>query len=101
MSRATIVSRGPGHYALEGVLDFQSVASLLSEGESMLAGQGMLDLDLGDVRESNSAGLALLLEWLDLARRRGRVLRLHNLPDSLMRLAVLANVTSLLPLTDA
>ena len=85
MSRATIVSRGPGHYALEGVLDFQSVASLLSEGESMLAGQGMLDLDLGDVRESNSAGLALLLEWLDLARRRGRAVSRDEILENIWK----------------
>jgi len=94
------LSQGISRYALAGELDFQTVAGLLPEGNRMLAGEGPLDLDLVEVREANSAGLALLLEWIDLAGRRGRPLRLYNLPESLVHLADLANVGSLLPLAD-
>lgn len=104
MSQAQLLyqdlSQGISRYALAGELDFQTVASLLPEGNRMLAGEGPLDLDLVGVREANSAGLALLLEWIDLAGRRGRPLRLYNLPESLVHLADLANVGSLLPLAD-
>jgi phospholipid transport system transporter-binding protein len=100
VSGAALVRRGDASYALEGVLDFNSVASLAAQGERMLGGSGRLDLDLRAVREANSAGLGLLLEWLELARRGGRTLRLHHLPDSLLRLAALANVARLLPLAD-
>jgi phospholipid transport system transporter-binding protein len=100
MSGAALVSRGQGSYALEGVLDFDSVASLVAKGGQTLTGPGRLDLDLGAVREANSAGLALLLEWLESARRRRLQLRVHNLPDSLKSLAMLANVDSLLPVTE-
>jgi phospholipid transport system transporter-binding protein len=95
------VSQGKSRYALSGELDFQTVPSLLREGDRMLAGEGPLDLDLVGVREANSAGLALLLEWIDLAGRRGRPLRLFNLPESLLNLADLANVGPLLPLADS
>jgi phospholipid transport system transporter-binding protein len=101
VSRAVIIARGDSSYAIEGVLDFDSVASLVAEGERMLSGSGRIDVDLGAIREANSAGLALVLEWMDMARRRRRDLRLHNLPESLMRLASLANVSGLLPLADA
>ncbi len=94
-------SKGSTRYALEGVLDFQTVPRLLSAGERMLAGEGPLDLDLDGVSEANSAGLALLLEWIDLAGRHQRPLRLYNLPESLAKLAALANVGPLLPLADA
>jgi phospholipid transport system transporter-binding protein len=100
VSRARIIARGESRYAVEGVLDFDSVASLVAEGDRMLSGSGPIDIDLGAIRESNSAGLALLLEWLDMARRRRRDVRLHHLPESLMRLAALANVSELLPLAD-
>jgi phospholipid transport system transporter-binding protein len=101
VSRAALVDRGQARWSLEGVLDFDSVAPLVPEGERMLAGEAPLDLDLGAVREANSAGLALLLEWAGMARSRNQVLRLHNLPDSLERLAALANLGPLLPLGDA
>ncbi len=93
-------SQGLSRYALAGVLDFQTVPSLLPNGNRMLAGEGPLDLDLVEVHEANSAGLALLLEWIDLAGRRGRPLRLYNLPESLVNLADLANLGPLLPLAD-
>lgn len=88
-------------FALEGVLDFRTVCALLRDGERMLAGEGPLAIDLAAVHEANSAGLALLLEWTDLAQRRGRPLHLYNLPESLVHLAELANLGPLLPLADA
>jgi hypothetical protein len=60
-------SEGVARYALVGVLDFQTVPGLLPDGQRMLEGEGPLELDLVEVREANSAGLALLLEWIDLA----------------------------------
>lgn len=101
MSQARLRSLGGSRYALEGVLDFQSVPDLIPPGAGMLAGSGPLDLDLVGVHEANSAGLALLLEWLDQAGRRGRSLRFYNLPQSLAHLADLANLGDLLPLGDA
>ena len=104
MSRARLQSRGQSEgvarYGLVGVLDFQTVPGLLPDGQRMLAGEGPLELDLVEVREANSAGLSLLLEWIDLAGRRGRPLRLYNLPESLANLADLANLGPLLPLAD-
>ncbi|MFZ1539148.1 MAG: STAS domain-containing protein [Chromatiaceae bacterium] len=104
MSQAQLLYQGQSHglsrYSLAGVLDFQTVPSLLRDGNRMLAGEGPLDLDLVEVHEANSAGLALLLEWIDLAGRRGRPLRLYNLPESLVDLADLANLGPLLPLAD-
>ena len=113
MSEARLRSLGPAggqpgvppqaweRFALEGVLDFGTVRALLRDGERMLAGEGPLAIDLAAVHEANSAGLALLLEWVDLAQRRGRPLHLYNLPESLVHLAELANLGPLLPLADA
>ena len=96
MRGATIVSRDEGSFRVEGVLDFDSVAALAGEGARLLSGPGPVDVDLNGVSEANSAALALLLEWLDLARRRKLKLRFHHLPDSLVRLAALSNVSGLL-----
>jgi len=79
------------------VLDFATVAPLLAEGERLLRGPGPVEIDLAGVTSANSAGLALLLEWLDLARRRQLRLHFRNLPESLVRLAELTNLGDLLP----
>ena len=60
-----------------------------------------LAIDLGGVTSANSAGLALLLEWLDLARSRRVDLHYLNLPESLVRIADFSNLQSLLPTAPA
>ncbi|MEA3278882.1 MAG: STAS domain-containing protein [Pseudomonadota bacterium] len=97
MSSASITSRGGGRFGVEGVLDFSTVTPLLAEGERLLRGRGRLEIDLQGVSTSNSAGLALLLEWMGVARRRNLNLRYRNLPESLARLAALTNLIGVLP----
>jgi phospholipid transport system transporter-binding protein len=97
MSAAWIVPKGHTRFGVEGVLDFESVAPLVAESRRLFVGKKRLEVDLRGVRAANSAGLALLLEWLDLARRNGVSLRFQNLPESLARLAALTNLTGMLP----
>jgi phospholipid transport system transporter-binding protein len=99
MSALANLSRHEDGLRLEGALDFDSVPALLREGERLISGPGSLVVDLGGVREANTAALALLLEWVDLARRRKLALRFRNLPASLVRLAELSNVSGLLKMS--
>lgn len=98
MSEARLTSRGDGRYALAGVLDFATVTRVAVSADALLKRGADIDIDLAAVQFANSAGLALLLEWLDTARARGARLTYRNLPDSLARLAAVSNVASLLPL---
>jgi len=98
MSGAWIVAGGHSRLGVEGVLDFDTVVPLMDQSRRYFAGESRrLEVDLQGVRRANSAGLALLLEWLELAQERGISLRFRNLPESLARLAAIANLTGLLP----
>ena len=101
MSRAQLVSRGDGSFAIRGPLDFDSVTGLLSQGEQQFGDGTPLVIDLGEVTRANSAGLALLLEWLDRARGRQQAVRFLNLPGSLLEIAAFTNVINLLPIDHA
>lgn len=96
MSGATLTRVEPGRFRLEGDLDFASVVELAVLPAQFLAGESDPLIDLGGVGRANSAGLALLLEWLGQARARGRTLRFANLPASLLRLAELSNLDDLI-----
>jgi phospholipid transport system transporter-binding protein len=98
--RARLIESGAGRLRLEGDLDFATVRPLLARFKSLLPSSGELEIDLGPVESANSAGLALLLEWLDLARARRIELRYRDLPESLIRIAELSNLRSLLPISD-
>jgi phospholipid transport system transporter-binding protein len=102
MSGATAIrSGGPGVLLVVGVLDFATVPALAAEGERLLPVSGRVEIDLSGVTAANSAGLALLLEWLEIARQRKLGLRFRALPDPLVRLARLTNLTNLLPVSPA
>jgi phospholipid transport system transporter-binding protein len=96
-SRARLAAAGDGRLRVEGVLDFDTVVDLLTQGEALVPRGGELRIDLSGVDSANSAGLALLLEWLDLARARGTRLLYSGMPESLTRIAAFSNLGSLLP----
>jgi phospholipid transport system transporter-binding protein len=49
------------------------------------------------VQRSDSAGLALVLEWMREVQGRGSVLKLRNLPEQMRALARLSGLQGLLP----
>ena len=81
---------------MTGPLDIATVTALLPLGSAAI-GQGQASvIDLAGVTSSDSAGLALLIEWLSVARAAKRTLRYENLPSQLLQLARLSEVEELL-----
>ena len=96
MSATRLVQQGEGRYAVQGDLSFDTVTGLLSESRSLFAGESSIELDLSGVTYADSAGLALLIEWLRQARLQGRQLHYQSLPSQLQALANVSEVTGLL-----
>ena len=87
----------PGHYRLQAPLRIDSVRGLRLEGQKLLAAAPQeLTVDLSGVPAADSAGLALLIDWLASARALGKTLRYRQLPPALASLARLSEVESLL-----
>jgi phospholipid transport system transporter-binding protein len=81
---------------LVGSLDFNTVTRLLPLGTAAIdAGQAAV-IDLSEVTASDSAGLALLIEWLSVAKESRKTLRYENVPTQLQQLARLSEVDKLL-----
>ena len=96
MSGVELQKLEEGRFALRGVLDFTTVGRLLGEGAAAFSEYPRVLLDLQGVTHSNSAALALLLEWLDIGKARGFELSFANLPESLLAIARMSNVDGLL-----
>ena len=92
---AELKSAGEGRLMLSGAIDFDSVAAVYRQMAPYLEQGGSLSLDLGEVGRFNSAGLALLLQWLEDARRRQVELTFLNLPAAHGELASLYNLSGL------
>jgi len=83
--------------SLQGVLDFETAPDLAARAAQLFTGHDQITVDFGAVTRSNSAGLALLLEWQRLARRDGQSLHVRNLPESLLNVAKMCELDPLLP----
>lgn len=85
--------------ALTGDLSFRTAkrvfGQLITAIDEQPAGATMR-LDLAGVHKSDSAGLALLLETMAVARSVGKRLAVVNLPESLRTLAQITEVESIL-----
>ncbi len=98
MSKATLTAESDGRYRVSGVLDAATAPQLLRESEERFPSGADIDLriDLSGVQESDSAGLALLLEWLRIARKRKQNVRFANVPNQIAALARISEVEELI-----
>ena len=88
------------HFAVVGELGFETVRGLLASSGAQFAGAGQqFDVDLSGVTQSDSAGLALLIEWLKLATRSGKTVRFTRVSAQLRSLAQISEIDGFLPLS--
>ena len=88
--------RGKGQAGVSGHLSFATAGDLLEPGTSFIRSGEADSIDLAGVQGADSAGLALLIEWLSVAQAAGRPLRYLNVPNQLMQLARLCDVEPLI-----
>ena len=79
-----------------GSLHFSTVSALLPLGIAAIDGGRAAVIDLAGVTASDSSGLALLVEWLSVAKVASHALRYENIPSQLQQLARLSEVEELL-----
>jgi phospholipid transport system transporter-binding protein len=98
-ARPFSLARGEGGRLLaEGPLTFASArrARVLGLEAIEAPGDGGLTIDCQGVAASDSAGLAVLLDWLAAAKAQGRALRFTHLPQGLAALGRISEVNELL-----
>ena len=94
---STLESIASGQYRLSGAVTVANAAALRSQGLSAFAGErGPFSIDLTNVAPIDSAGLALLIDWLAAAQRAGASLSYAHLPEPARTLARLSEVETLL-----
>ncbi|HVN43498.1 MAG TPA: STAS domain-containing protein [Steroidobacteraceae bacterium] len=91
-----IEQTGPGRLEVRGALSFATAAEALREGIKLIGTAPECTVGLGGVAEADSAGLAVLIEWLASARVRGAQLRYEAIPGQILAVARISEVQRLL-----
>jgi len=88
--------QGDGRFVLRGRLDFHTAPGALERSRDLFADHASIEVDMTEVQRSDSAGLALLLEWVNWARNYVREIRFINIPDQITAIAQICEVENLL-----
>ncbi len=87
---------GETGWLLSGELNFETVPALLQHrGVQMEAGKN-LTIDLAEVTRVDSAGLALMIEWLRESERKNLDMTFTNVPEQLLSIARVCGLDEIL-----
>jgi phospholipid transport system transporter-binding protein len=93
-----LLASGNGRFVARGPLTFATARQAREQGLRSLASASgpELEVDCAGITASDSAGLAVLLDWLGAMKRAGRALRYTQLPGGVLVLGRISEVEELL-----
>lgn len=95
-----VTDEAGGLVHLKGALTVETVPKLAADGLPDAGETARFHIDLSGVHHADSAGLALLVDWLAAARAAGYELVFEQAPAQLVAIARVSGVAGLLGLAD-
>lgn len=90
-----------GRWKISGEMTFATVTGLLAQSRDLFAQAGArIEVGLEAVERVDSAGLALLIEWMREARTLDKAIYFSKLPEQMMAIAAASDLDSILPLAS-
>ncbi len=96
MSDFKLEDLGEGRFVLSGDMTFDTAERILRASEEPFEEHTRIEVDLSGVEKADSAGLALLLEWITWANHTVREIRFNDMPERVLAIARTTEVESLL-----
>jgi phospholipid transport system transporter-binding protein len=92
----TIAAVSPGRLEARGDLSYETAVQALKAGIALIQRDQTSTIDMSKVSEADSAGLAVLVEWLATARARNAVVRYEGIPAQILTVARISELDDLL-----
>jgi len=96
MSSFELSDLGDGCFVLRGDMSFNTVEPILRASEKLFDGLSNIEIDLSGVEKTDSAGLALLLEWISWANYAETEIRFAGTPAKMRAIAQTTEVDNIL-----
>lgn len=96
MAPFSIDAATPGRLVASGELSFATAAAALLEGDALIGQGGDWVVDLSRIESGDSAGVAVLVEWLATAQSRGVAVRYEGIPAQMLAIARISDLEDLL-----
>lgn len=92
---------GGGRFAVRGTLGFATARAIFERSHRLFDGVAVIKVDFSGVSHADSAGLALLLEWVSWARAVGHEIRFFDVPPQIRAVAQISEVEGILHAADS
>lgn len=86
---------------VSGELTFATVNDILEPAQTLFESIGELNIDLTGVTRSDSAGLAVLIDWMRTAKTSNKKIVFYNVPAQILEIANASGLDELLPMQQA
>ena len=83
-------------FLLTGELDFFNVMFLYTKSLALINHHAEYHFDFSQLASSDSSSLALIIEWMKLAKNRNKKIYFHHLPEKLLSIARVSKLESIL-----
>jgi len=90
VSQLNIIKESVGHIVIDGDLTFATIDKKSLKSFSFLNTSKEITIDLSRVSSTDSAGLALMIEWIRYSRHNRTQISFKNIPEQLLNLAKLS-----------
>ena len=92
MTKLSIIDQGAGRFIVDGDLTFSTIDKQTVKSFAFLKASKHITIDLGRVSCTDSAGLALMIEWIKYSRHLRTQIAFKNIPEQLLNLAKLSGL---------
>ncbi len=86
---------------IDGELSFNTARIALEQAENIFADLTELNIDLSSVSRSDSAGVAVLVDWMRYAKQNNKEVVFHNIPAQILAIASASGLDEVLPVASS
>lgn len=91
-----VIRIAEGSFRIEGELEFDTVPAAAAAAAGFAGSSAEVAVDLSGVVRADSSAVALLLDWIALARARRATVRFINVPDQMRAIIRVCELESVL-----
>lgn len=82
---------------VDGVINFENSAAVMQQGIKLINHSKIINLNLINLKHSDSSGLAVISAWIRFANKHNKILQIYNMPKFLIDLGKISNLGEVFP----
>lgn len=82
-----------------GVINFNNVSSILNQGITMIGGLDNIKVNLKELSQTDSSGLALFVAWVKVAKEQNKKIVFTNVPGFVKDISRVYGLDEVLPVS--